>query len=210
MNNNSCNFEILNFMEDDSFLFKNKEKEETSDVYMKDLLNEIEFNLSSNLITENLLNVNITQTDSSINEIKKRTVREFSDFNRNFIMDIIPAQSSFNNLKKILNNSFSFLVPVQINNELDKENSKFSKGSRENSEINTNLSASSKNKLVKSFPCSFFGCNKIYKSKENLILHFKNIHLKQKPYSCRFCKSLFSHRNGKNIIFLLIFIFFIR
>ena len=52
------------------------------------------------------------------------------------------------------------------------------------------------------YKCDYEDCNKIYKSKENLKLHIKNIHLKEKPYSCRFCDSLFSHRNGKNLILI--------
>lgn len=49
----------------------------------------------------------------------------------------------------------------------------------------------------KEFKCEIDGCSKVYKSKENLTLHIKNIHLNLKPYKCRFCPSLFSHRNGK-------------
>ena len=41
-------------------------------------------------------------------------------------------------------------------------------------------------------------CGKIYRSKENLILHYKNIHLGKKPYKCEFCNCYFSHRNGKS------------
>ena len=41
-------------------------------------------------------------------------------------------------------------------------------------------------------------CGKIYRSKENLILHYKNIHLGKKPYKCEFCDCCFSHRNGKS------------
>lgn len=40
-------------------------------------------------------------------------------------------------------------------------------------------------------------CGKVYKSKENQTLHYKNIHLNVKPYKCSFCDSKFSHRNGK-------------
>jgi hypothetical protein len=53
-------------------------------------------------------------------------------------------------------------------------------------------------KSAKLYKCTYRGCIKSYKSKENLTLHVKNIHLKEKPYSCKFCSSLFSHRNGKN------------
>lgn len=52
-------------------------------------------------------------------------------------------------------------------------------------------------KAAKLYKCTFKGCTKSYKSKENLTLHFKNIHLKEKPYNCKFCPSVFSHRNGK-------------
>jgi uncharacterized Zn-finger protein len=49
----------------------------------------------------------------------------------------------------------------------------------------------------KSFKCEFKNCEKVYKSRENLVLHIKNIHMKLKPYRCRFCDGSFSHRNGK-------------
>jgi hypothetical protein len=50
------------------------------------------------------------------------------------------------------------------------------------------------------FVCNREGCEKKYKSKENLNLHIKNKHDMIKPYFCRFCLSRFSHRNGKIII----------
>lgn len=56
---------------------------------------------------------------------------------------------------------------------------------------------SSTKEITKEFKCNFNGCVKTYKSKENLVLHFKNIHENMKPYSCKFCDSRFSHRNGK-------------
>ena len=40
-------------------------------------------------------------------------------------------------------------------------------------------------------------CGKIYRSKENVSLHYQNIHLKKKPYKCDFNNCEFSHRNGK-------------
>lgn len=54
-----------------------------------------------------------------------------------------------------------------------------------------------KKEKLKLFKCTYQNCMKAYKSKENLTLHFKNIHLKEKPYICKFCKATFSHRNGK-------------
>jgi len=44
--------------------------------------------------------------------------------------------------------------------------------------------------------CDYEGCDKAYKSRENLNLHIKNKHLGEKPYQCRYCNSRFSHRNG--------------
>lgn len=49
----------------------------------------------------------------------------------------------------------------------------------------------------KKFKCLFLDCPKIYKSKENMIFHYKNVHLKMKPFKCNFCEVAFSHRNGK-------------
>jgi uncharacterized Zn-finger protein len=47
--------------------------------------------------------------------------------------------------------------------------------------------------------CDAEGCEKAYKSRENLNLHIRNKHLGEKPYQCRYCMSRFSHRNGKLI-----------
>jgi uncharacterized Zn-finger protein len=53
----------------------------------------------------------------------------------------------------------------------------------------------------KLFKCEYDNCDKAYKSKENLNLHVKNKHLNIKPYECQYCKSQFSHRNGKFNLF---------
>ena len=49
----------------------------------------------------------------------------------------------------------------------------------------------------KYFNCGYKDCDKSYKSKENLILHYRNKHLSEKPYHCEYCSVSFSHRNGK-------------
>ncbi len=101
-------------------------------------------------------------------------------------------------MEKIYNNSFSYIG----NNNKDSN-------SNSNSISNLNLSISSssccfngfceseKNLNYKNFSCDYANCKKIYKTKENLQLHYKNIHLKEKPYSCCYCDKNFSHRTGK-------------
>ena len=46
----------------------------------------------------------------------------------------------------------------------------------------------------KAYKCE---CGKIFSTEENQRLHYINIHLHEKPYSCSFCGEGFSHRNGK-------------
>lgn len=45
--------------------------------------------------------------------------------------------------------------------------------------------------------CYLPGCDKSYKSRENLNIHFINIHNNIKPFQCKYCAARFSHRNGK-------------
>lgn len=52
------------------------------------------------------------------------------------------------------------------------------------------------NILLNKYKCEQEGCEKSYRSKENLNLHIKNKHLGIKPYQCKFCLLKFSHRNG--------------
>jgi hypothetical protein len=80
--------------------------------------------------------------------------------------------------RELSNDEESFFINnVNISNTLDEINKPVKK---------------SKNLYI----CEAEGCNKFYRSKENLTLHFKNKHLNLKPYKCRFCNSFFSHRNG--------------
>jgi uncharacterized Zn-finger protein len=51
------------------------------------------------------------------------------------------------------------------------------------------------------YKCDQIGCNKTYKSKENLKIHIMNKHFNCKPFKCDFCEIKFSHRNGRFIFF---------
>lgn len=53
------------------------------------------------------------------------------------------------------------------------------------------------NESEKMLNCTYEDCPKSYRTKENLMLHIKNVHLQIKPYECSYCSSKFSHRNGK-------------
>lgn len=64
--------------------------------------------------------------------------------------------------------------------------------------LNKNIKKKTKKKSKKeNFKFFICQCGKVYRSKENMLLHYKNIHLKEKPYVCQYCNSGFSHRNGK-------------
>lgn len=65
-----------------------------------------------------------------------------------------------------------------------------------NNSLNNAEDSFLKKKKKQNFVCNVTGCEKVYRSKENLNLHIKNIHEKIKPYKCKFCESTFSHRNG--------------
>jgi len=82
-------------------------------------------------------------------------------------------------IKFILENNFISRYPLQIIHSQDLN---------ENEERNL-----SNDKIM---TCHFFPCMKTFKSRENLDLHILNIHLKIKPFKCKFCERKFSHRNG--------------
>jgi hypothetical protein len=139
---------------------------------------------SSEINNSNFFNKKYNSNDSLIFGNRSICSENFNYCNLN---------NSFHNIETIINNSFSYLrdVPkINFQNELN------------NSSTGNNSIAS------KCFPCDYKGCKKIYKSKENLNLHYKNIHLKVKPYTCSYCDSSFTHRNGKlhsnSILYFLI------
>ena len=109
-----------------------------------------------------------------------------------------------NNLNNIENNS-------NVKSAEEKKKSKFYKneligkkienGNKSQSQITKNsklIDLHEINKVTminpKAFKCE---CGKIFSTEENQRLHYINIHLHEKPYSCSFCGEGFSHRNGK-------------
>lgn len=121
---------------------------------------------------ENSINQNLNLTEELI-EIKN-----------------LSTNNSFQNLEKIYNNSFSYLV----NN--NKDTSFISNSPNTTFSCKNDCKEESLNSQLY-FHCNFPNCKKLYKTKENLQLHHKNIHLNQKPYNCVYCDKKFSHRTGR-------------
>lgn len=116
-----------------------------------------------------------------------------SCFSENFSMNCFSDCRSLNefnlNLNELNNSQEDFSKSSKLNFDKLKEESPIS--GKTDTSPNASLFAS------RLFRCSELNCDKVYKSKENLTLHIKNIHLKEKPYNCKYCPALFSHRNGK-------------
>ena len=91
---------------------------------------------------------------------------------------------------------YYFITPVQIpkTEEVSTSNSSPSVTPKPHEEINYTVDIKDNKRRYK---CGYENCSKSYKSKENLILHYKNKHLCLKPYQCDYCSMSFSHRNGK-------------
>ena len=83
---------------------------------------------------------------------------------------------------------FKFLFNVEEDNKAQKE---------ETTKRNETPPQRASSKKTKEFTCSYDNCSKAYRSKENLMLHIQNVHMKQKPYKCSYCSMQFSHRNGR-------------
>lgn len=89
--------------------------------------------------------------------------------------------------------------PVDNNEYIGKKRNKDMKQKTKQISINIKLKeVQTKNKVTvinsKAYKCE---CGKIFSTEENQRLHFINIHLHEKPYSCSFCGEGFSHRNGR-------------
>jgi len=188
MNSNFSNIDIINFdnsEEKDSFNYQDEiEKFETrSNVnlnFCHPKLNSTELEFGESLILSNLKRqTNCDTFENSINQ-------EFFLLQKSG--EII--NNSFQNLQKIDNTSFSYFRMGNEDEKIFNNNDIFIK-----SEDNLDEEVPKKN--LKRFTCEYENCKKVYKSKENLKLHNKNVHLQEKPYACIFCDKKFSHRNGK-------------
>ena len=120
-----------------------------------------------NICSENIFSL-ISNVENLNNLIKENEKKPFQKF-----IIIQPKKNSF----KTSDN-----ISTQTEESIIKENK------------NRKIKKLKNNKEMKLYKCI---CGKVFHSKENQMLHFKNIHLNQKPYKCSYCDSKFSHRNGK-------------
>lgn len=128
-----------------------------------------------NSITNSIENYELCSNNSYYSGCNTDSMSCFSD---NFCLNYQSDTNSVSDFK-LLNHSFdncNSLSPISDKLDTSPSSSLFS---------------------ARVFRCQEQGCDKVYKSKENLTLHVKNIHLKEKPYGCKYCSALFSHRNGK-------------
>ena len=147
---------------------------EESFLFLKTLFNESDsVNYISNFENDlNLFSENIFSLISNVENLKNLMNENKKKSFQKFII-IKPKNNSFKTSDNISTQTEDSIIKE---NKIRKIKKKYTK------------------KEIKLFKCI---CGKVFHSKENQILHFKNIHLKQKPYKCSYCNSKFSHRNGK-------------
>ena len=147
---------------------------EESFLFLRTLFNESDsvnyisnFENDLNLFSENIFSL-ISNVENLKNLMNENNKKPFQKF-----IIIKPKNNSFKTSDNISTQTEDSIIKE---NKIRKIKKKYTK------------------KEIKLFKCI---CGKVFHSKENQILHFKNIHLKQKPYKCSYCNSKFSHRNGK-------------
>jgi hypothetical protein len=138
-------------------------------------------------IKQNCLNTYLTEKHGDRQE-QTDSINFFQSNSFTNIMNNDSFDSYFSNDNDILS-CFSENINLQTPSIFESDRSLIS--------LDNCTPGSSSKKRSKEFTCPDPQCTKVYKSKENLTLHYRNIHLKEKPYSCKFCSAVFSHRNGK-------------
>ena len=147
-------------------------------------------------------NDNKAPDDIKEKNLKKETINFLikKEPNLNNNTNINNKSNNLNNLDNKMSNLKSKKISKVDNNELlCKKRSKETQPKTKQMSLNIKLKEmQAKNKVTiinsKKYKCE---CGKIFCTEENQRLHYINIHLHEKPYSCNFCGEGFSHRNGK-------------
>jgi hypothetical protein len=146
---------------------------------MENILEGDHFQITKN----NFQDIEMFSNDSSINT-------PFTPFNEMIDSYSSSPNSSYSVSSPLSEVSNSISISTNSNSLVDKENLNiFNK--------HIDYETCCQYNKPKLFKCNYLDCSKAYKSKENLTLHYRNIHLKEKPYNCLYCGAAFSHRNGK-------------
>ena len=162
-------------------------------------------NLALNLLNGNdcnysFCNPNLLNNYQNLN-MNTSTVNPYNGFNINIYQNNLSNLQNLNLLYNINNlcNNYNINRVSNIYKNAEEIFICKSEGCGKKFELNEILNHHSITckSVVKSFRCTSTNCGKSYKSRENLNLHIKNKHLGVKPYTCNFCASKFSHRNGK-------------
>ena len=113
-----------------------------------------------------------------------------------FLITKEPKKDHLNRLNNFNRNgdNKSIITETEDDENLNEFIGEFEPNKNETSHSDTNPSSIKKEKKYK---CTYPNCTKVYRSKENLKLHYQNIHNKIKPYQCSYCPLKFSHRNGR-------------
>jgi hypothetical protein len=172
-------------LEMNDFIFKNLIEEGKNDsfYYNNNIKESKEENMKEKIMKKEKVNF-LIQREPKINN------NTYNNIISNNIDNLDTNMNNINSKKK---------SPADNNEYIGKKRNKDIKQKTKQISINIKLKeVQTKNKVTvinsKAYKCE---CGKIFSTEENQRLHFINIHLHEKPYSCSFCGEGFSHRNGR-------------
>ena len=118
---------------------------------------------------------------------------------KNKLCDCLLIRDIKDSDKDTIDDNQTIITDTEEDNQSNYNNENFTQFYPRNEFVHSDVTAITpavkpKEKL---FKCTYNGCEKVYRSKENLKLHIQNIHKKLKPYQCSYCPLKFSHRNGR-------------